>query len=128
MRVKKEYIKTSEDERGFVFEPLTGAALSRQHNVHVVLTQPGCVRGNHYHTQGVEIIVVRGATLARFRDEQELCEITIGENETVRFLIPNGISHAFKNVGGKSSVMIAFNTMFHDEKRPDVVRDILIER
>ena len=128
MRVKKEYVKTSADERGYVFEPLAEETLSRQHNVHVVLTQPGCVRGNHYHTQGVEIIVVRGATLARFRDEQELCEITIGENETVRFLIPNGISHAFKNVGGKSSVMVAFNTMAHDKKRPDVVRDVLIEQ
>jgi len=127
MMVQKEYVKTSEDERGYVFEPLTGETLSRQHNVHVVLTQPGCVRGNHYHTQGTEIIVVRGATLARFRDGQELHETTIGENETVRFLIPHGISHAFKNVSSKSSVMVAFNTMVHDEIRPDVVRDVLIE-
>jgi len=128
MRVKIEYLKAAEDERGFVFEPLDAGVLPHQRNVHVVLTQPGCVRGNHYHTRGTEIIVVRGSTIARFRDGQELHESIVGENETVRFVIPPEVSHAFKNTGNRASVMVAFNTIVHDEDNPDVVRDVLIEQ
>ena len=127
MKVEIEYLETAGDERGFVFEPLQAEVLPRQRNAHVVLTQPGCIRGNHYHTKGTEIIVVRGKTLARFRDGQELYETTVSESETMRFVIPHGVSHAFKNMGGKTSVMVAFNTMVHDEEKPDVVRDVLIE-
>lgn len=128
MMVKIEHVKTAEDERGIVFEPLAAGMLPRQRNVHVVFTQPDCVRGNHYHTKGTEIIVVRGSTLARFRDGQELHETTVGENETVRFVIPHGVSHAFKNTGSKTTAMVAFNTTFHDKDKPDVVRDVLIEQ
>jgi len=128
MRVKIEYVKTAKDKRGFVFEPLEAGVLPRQRNVHVVLTQPGCVRGNHYHTKGTEIIVVRGSTLARFRDGQEFHETTVGEKETVRFVIPHGVSHAFKNTGSKTTAMVAFNTTFHDEDKPDIFRDVLIEQ
>ena len=56
-----------------------------------------------------------------------LHEITVGENQTVRFVIPSEVSHAFKNTGNSTTVMVAFNTVAHDKKKPDVVQDILIE-
>jgi UDP-2-acetamido-2,6-beta-L-arabino-hexul-4-ose reductase len=128
MRVKIEFLNVKGDERGCVFEPLEPESLPRQRNAHLVLTQPGCVRGNHYHANGTEVIVVHGSTLARFRDRQVLREITVGENQTVRFIIPNEVSHAFKNTGNSTTVMVAFNTVAHDKKKPDVVQDILIEK
>ena len=127
MRVKIDHIRAATDARGAVFEPLDEAELSRQRNVHVVLTRPGAVRGNHYHTQGTEVIVVHGCCLARFREGEELYETTVGENETVRFYIPHGVSHAFKNTGSGISVMVAWSTVVHDPVDPDVKRDVLIE-
>jgi dTDP-4-dehydrorhamnose 3,5-epimerase-like enzyme len=127
MRVKIEYLNVQGDERGCVFEPLEQEVLPLQRNAHLVLTHPGCVRGNHYHTRGAEVIVVHGSTLVRFRDRQVLHEITVGENQTVRFVIPSEVSHAFKNTGNSTTVMVAFNTVAHDKKKPDVVQDILIE-
>jgi UDP-2-acetamido-2,6-beta-L-arabino-hexul-4-ose reductase len=127
MLVKIDHIQTSADARGAVFEPLDEAELSRQRNVHVVLTRPGAVRGNHYHRSGTEVIVVHGCCLARFRKGEELCDTTVGENETVRFYIPHGVSHAFKNTGSGISVMVACNTVAHDPVNPDVTRDVLIE-
>jgi UDP-2-acetamido-2,6-beta-L-arabino-hexul-4-ose reductase len=127
MSVKIEYLNVEGDERGFVFEPLEAEALPLQRNTHVVLTQPGFVRGNHYHTRGTEVIVVHGSTLVRFRDRQLLQEMHVGENETVRFIIPSEVSHAFKNTGNSTNVLVAFNTVAHDKEKPDVVQDILIE-
>jgi UDP-2-acetamido-2,6-beta-L-arabino-hexul-4-ose reductase len=41
-------VESFSDARGLVVEPLMPDLLSGQRNVHIVLTQPGCVRGNHY--------------------------------------------------------------------------------
>ena len=55
---------------GSVFEPLEPECLPSQRNIHVVVTEPGCVRGNHYHTRGTEVITVQGPALVRIRDGQ----------------------------------------------------------
>ena len=127
MKVKIEHLDVQGDERGCVFEPLEPEAIPIQRNVHVVLTQPGCVRGNHYHKRGTEVIVVHGSTLVRFRDKQVLYEEKVVDNQTVRFVIPSEVTHALKNTGSRATVMIAFNTVAHDREGPDVVRDVLIE-
>jgi len=122
-----EEIDVQHDARGFVFEPLYPDTISDQRNVHVVVTQPGCIRGNHYHEKGTEAITVFGPTLVRFRDQQKVQEMTVHENQAIRFTIPPRISHAFKNIGSKPTFLIAFNTMPHDKREPDTIRDMLIE-
>jgi hypothetical protein len=47
-RVKVQQITLHQDSRGTVFEALDAGYLARQRNVHVVVTEPACVRGNHY--------------------------------------------------------------------------------
>lgn len=59
MNLEMEEIDTQGDEWGFVFEPLEPDALPRQRNVHVVITRPGYIRGNHYYRGGMEVIVVK---------------------------------------------------------------------
>ena len=58
MRVVIEKLIMHSDARGAVVEPLEAQALAAQQNVHAVISQPGCVRGNHYHQVGTEKITV----------------------------------------------------------------------
>jgi dTDP-4-dehydrorhamnose 3,5-epimerase-like enzyme len=124
--VKKEMVKRFSDERGFVFEPVEGDQLTNQKNTHVVVSRPGAVRGNHYHQKGSEILVVCGPALVRLCKEGKIEDYSIDPGETIRLVIPPGISHAVQNTGDTDSVLVAFNTESHDPGHPDAVRDILI--
>jgi len=115
------------DPRGLVLEPLGADALPLQRNVHLVLTEPGKVRGNHYHERGREVTVAFGPALFRYRDGADVRDVLIPEGQAYRFTIPPGIAHAFQNTGENQMVLIGFNTEPHDPARPDVVRVVLIE-
>jgi dTDP-4-dehydrorhamnose 3,5-epimerase-like enzyme len=128
MRVIVDEIALHRDQRGVVFEPLDEVRLATQRNVHVVLTEPGCIRGNHYHRKGTEVITVYGPALVRLREDAELEERIVAEGQALRFTIPPGISHAVKNTGDRPNLLIAFNSEVHNWEAPDVVCDVLIER
>jgi len=127
MRVIVEEITIHHDQRGVVFEPLTPDALRAQRNVHVVLTERGGIRGNHRHQFGTEIVTVYGPALVRLRDKEEIEERIVAESCAVRFIIPAGVPHAFKNIGERLNLLICFNTEVHDRNNPDVMPDVLIE-
>jgi UDP-2-acetamido-2,6-beta-L-arabino-hexul-4-ose reductase len=122
-----EPVRSVTDARGLVVEPLDAGVLPVQRNVHLVLTEPGAVRGNHYHQRGREITLVLGPALFRYRDGTSLRDRQIPEGQACRITIPPGIAHAFQNTGTKPMVLIGFNTEPHDPARPDVVRDVLID-
>ena len=124
--VRIEPVDCSIDARGLVFEPLGPGDLSRQRNVHVVLTEPGCIRGNHFHRSGTEVSVAAGPALFRYREGSEIIDFLIPEGTTYRFIIPPGVGHAFQNTGANPLLLIGFNTIAHDPDQPDVVRDVLI--
>lgn len=126
-RVTIERLTFPTDARGLVFEPIGPDDLPHQRNVHVALTLPGHVRANHYHLAGLEITVVLGPALFRYRDGQEIRDLNVAEGEAYRITIPAGISHAFKNTGSVPQLIVAFNTVPHDPANPGVVRDVLIE-
>ena len=127
MRVIVDEIVIHRDRRGVVFEPLSPDALGAQRNVHVVLTEPGGVRGNHRHRSGVETVVVYGPALVRFKDGQEIAERVVADGGSARFTIPAGVSHSFKNIGDSPNLLICFNTSVHDRQNPDAEPDVLIE-
>jgi len=127
MRVTIEEITIHQDERGVVFEPISPDALTAQRNVHVVLTEPGGIRGNHRHQFGTEIVVVYGPALVRLRDGKEMEERILPQGCAFRFTISPGVSHAFKNIGERPNLLICFNTEVHDQNKPDVLPDVLIE-
>jgi UDP-2-acetamido-2,6-beta-L-arabino-hexul-4-ose reductase len=115
------------DARGLVIEPIGGDEIARQKNVHLVVTQPGGIRGNHYHLRGTEISVILGPALVRTREDGEIRDLQIPEGKAYRLTIPPNIPHAVKNTGTVPQIIIAFNTVVHDPANPDVVREVLIE-
>ncbi len=110
-----------------MIEPLGPDALPLQRNAHLVLTEPGAIRGNHYHEKGTEVTLALGPCLFRYRDDGEVHDLAIPEGQAYRITILPGVPHAFQNNGQGVMVLLGFNTQAHDPECPDVVREVLIE-
>lgn len=121
-----ERLRAHQDARGIVFEPLDVAELAVQRNVHVVLTQPGEVRGNHAHLRATEITTVVGPCLVRLKEGAQLRDIEVPGGETWRFVIPPGVVHAFRNPGPAPLVTISFSTEVHDPTGSDARREQIL--
>lgn len=122
-----ELLRVARDARGSVWEPLDAAGLARQRNVHIVITRPGGVRGNHFHQTATEVLVACGPALIRFRAaDGSLRDVELPEGEVRRFDIPPGVAHAIRNTGTRDLVLVSFSDRSHDPQNPDVVRDVLI--
>ena len=126
MSVNYEKLNVIRDSRGVVFEPLEGDAISDKKNAHVVISEPGVIRGNHYHKKGEETIAVMGPALVRIRDDTEIREIEVPRGEAYCFIFPPGQSHAIKNLSEDTNILIAFNTIGHDTQNPDTEVDVLL--
>lgn len=126
MPVIIEDIRLLRDERGSLFEPLGPPSISAQENVHVVLTEPGCVRGNHYHREATEMLAVLGPALVRVLDGPTVRDTTVPAGRVMRFVIPPGVPHAIQNIGHGPLLLVAFQDRPHDARNPDVWSEILI--
>jgi dTDP-4-dehydrorhamnose 3,5-epimerase-like enzyme len=126
MSVVIEELKLHGDDRGSVLELLAPDRLASQRNVHVVLTEPGCARGNHFHKRGTETLIVYGPAMVRTREAGVDVDTSIPAGAVFRFVIPPGVSHAVRNTGPSPNLLIAFNTVQHDRAEPDAVADMLL--
>jgi dTDP-4-dehydrorhamnose 3,5-epimerase-like enzyme len=125
-RATLQSVKTHRDARGTLFEPLTDAELQAQKNVHVVLTQPNEVRGNHVHESAVEMTTVVGPCLVRLKEADGIRDVEVPPGETWRFTIPPGVAHAYRNIGDTVMVLISFSTHLHDPAGSDTTREQIL--
>jgi dTDP-4-dehydrorhamnose 3,5-epimerase-like enzyme len=125
-RVTVYPVKTHRDARGSLFEPLNDEELAGQKNVHVVLTQPNEVRGNHAHRTAVETTSVVGPCLIRLKEAGAIRDLEVPEGETWRLTIPPGVVHAFRNTGTSVMVLVSFSTNLHDPAGSDTVREQIL--
>jgi len=125
--VRIDVLACHRDLRGAVFEPLPGDEIADYRNMHVVLSEPGAIRGNHFHVRGTEITTVAGPTLVRFREAGVVRDVVVPAGEVWRFRFPPGVPHAFRNTGERPGVLASFNTEEHDPLSPDAVREVLLE-
>jgi dTDP-4-dehydrorhamnose 3,5-epimerase-like enzyme len=121
-----ESVKTHRDVRGSLFEPLNDAELAAQRNVHVVLTAPNEVRGNHRHASAVEMTTVVGPCLVRLKEAGVIRDVEVPLGETWRFTIPPGVAHAYRNTGSEPMVLISFSTQVHDPNASDTIREQIL--
>jgi len=125
-RVRIETIQSHRDARGSVFEPLNDAELAAQKNVHVVLTEPAGVRGNHVHATAVETSTVVGPCLVRLKEAGEIRDVEVPAGETWRFTIPPGVVHAYRNTGDSVMVLVSFSTKVHDPVGAETRREQIL--
>jgi dTDP-4-dehydrorhamnose 3,5-epimerase-like enzyme len=126
MRVRIEPVKTHRDPRGSLFEPLADGELALQRNVHVVLTEPNQVRGNHVHANAVEMTTVVGPCLVRLKESHETRDVEVPAGETWRFTIPPGVAHAYRNTGDSLMLLVSFSTLIHDPNGTDTRRETIL--
>lgn len=119
-------VKTHRDVRGALFEPLDDAELRAQQNVHVVLTQPNEIRGNHLHRSGLETTSVVGPCQVRLKEGDTLRDVHVPDGEIWRFVIPPGVVHAYRNTGSGVMVLVSFSTNLHDPTGADTVRVVIL--
>ena len=121
-----EPVKTHRDARGSLFEPLDDGELCAQRNVHVVLTEPQEVRGNHVHATATETTTVVGPCLVRLKEADALRDVHVPPGEVWKFTIPPGVVHAYRNTGDAVMVLVSFSTNVHDPDRSDTSRDQIL--
>ncbi len=125
-KVVIQAVKTHRDARGCLFEPLTDAELAGQKNVHVVLTQPNEVRGNHVHATATETTSVVGPCLIRLKEAGQIRDLEVPSGEIWRLTIPPGVVHAFRNTGDSVMVLVSFSTNLHDPTGSDTAREQIL--
>jgi dTDP-4-dehydrorhamnose 3,5-epimerase-like enzyme len=126
MTLKYVKLRVVSDSRGVVFEPIEVQDILKQKNSHVVLSEPGVIRGNHYHIKGEEVMAVLGPALVRIKENGIIDEVIIPEGEAYQFIFRPGVSHAIRNLSDRINLLAAFNTTVHDPQNPDTVGDVII--
>lgn len=121
-----ERLRRAADHRGYVYEPLRGEELGDQRNVHVVFTQPGEIRGNHFHESGTEVTAVSGTARVRIKEQDVVTTHDIPDGETWRFTFPPLVTHSFQNAGPTPLIIVSFNTLPHDPANPNTTRDVIL--
>ena len=119
-------IPTHRDARGSLFEPVEDRHLRAARNVHVVMSEPGVVRGNHRHLVGHEVSVVTGPAQVRLKEDGVIRDVQVPTGETWRFTIPAGVTHAYRNPGPGLMVLIGFNSEVHNATQPDAIREEIL--
>ena len=127
-QVTVETVDCFSDARGWVIEPVDEALLAGKRNVHVVYSEPGAVRGNHFHERTTEVFVVVGPALIRVREDTVTRDIPVPEGRAMRFTVPPGVAHAIQNTGPRPMILMSFATQPHDRARPDTRAAVLIEK
>lgn len=126
--VTVEPVEFFHDARGWVIEPVDEALLAGKRNVHIVFSEPGAVRGNHYHERTTEVFVVVGPALIRVRESGVMRDIPVPEGQARRFTVPPGVPHAIQNTGARPLVLMSFTNQLHERANPDTVPAVLIEK
>ncbi len=115
------------DTRGLLFEPLGAGELDAQRNVHVVLTSPGAVRGNHAHRTAIETTTVVGPCLVRLKEPAGMRDVNVPPGAVWRFTIPPGVVHAYRNTGPDPLILVSFSNEPHDAAGVGTWREPILE-
>jgi len=121
-----ERLRPHLDARGAVFEPLDAGELSAQRNVHVVLTEPGAVRGNHWHRQATEVTSIVGPCQVRLKEAGTVYDLEVPAGEVWRLSIAPGVVHAFRNVGSGPMALVSFSSEPHDPSGAGLERETIL--
>ncbi len=112
-----------EDERGWGLNPFktSGVPEDASLNLHIVSLKPGFVRGNHYHTNATEWMLVYGGSakfLSKPIRENTVKEIFIKDEKPVLLEIPPNVEHAVINESKNDVYLVVFSSSVE----PDTIR------
>lgn len=124
------------DPRGQLVEFLRESDLPEKHKrfgqiYYVTFDSPGQVRGNHYHTRGVEWFgAVRGSVEVVLEDTRtkERAELVLNSEDPTfrRLAVGPWVAHAFRNLTPQA-VLLNYCSVQYDPSDPDRNPYVLIE-
>lgn len=120
------------DERGYLMEMLRAdeEIFSKFGQVYLSVAYPGVVKGWHYHkVQTDYFTIVKGMMKVVLYDDRpesatrgEVNEFFMGELNPLLVVIPPGVLHGMKAVGGKPGYLVNCPTEPYDYENPDEYR------
>jgi oxalate decarboxylase/phosphoglucose isomerase-like protein (cupin superfamily) len=129
-QVEAYVLKEEGDERGRAWQIGKGVDfLSAIEDIHLLTLNPGCVRGNHFHRDKREILIVEHDEewVLLWDDglEGEPQERRFEKAGVVTVLVPPGCAHAVENRGGGLMRIVAISDRRYDRSAPDTHRRVL---
>jgi len=126
-------LKNYGDTRGALYNiPDTDMQfLDKIQNIHFGKICPGSIRGNHYHHQSKEMLIIGYLdtwTLAwAKKDSDEISKKEFTESGAVLVKINEGVVHSVKNNGDKELEIIALSNRIFSKENPDTISRILLQ-
>lgn len=108
------------DERGWFLKAITGMEENiPDHTGEVYLTmgKPGQTKGEHYHPKALEwFTLISGKTLLKLEDVRthEKMQLEICFEDAITVFVPNGVAHAWENIGIENFILLAYTTLQYD--------------
>lgn len=127
-------IRRHEDSRGWLCEVFRQDELDQIHHPvmgYISVTAPGVVRGPHEHKEQTDLFAFLGPSdfkvclWDRRKDSKTFggyLEIVAGESHRAIIIVPPGVVHGYKNIGGVPGTVLNFaNRLYRGEgKKGDV--------
>jgi len=99
-------------------------------NIHFGKIHPNSIRGNHYHHQSKEMLIISYSdiwTLAwAEKDSDEISKKEFTGSGTVLIKVNEGVVHSVKNNGDKDLEIIALSNRIFSKETPDTYTRILL--
>lgn len=129
-RVEAYVLSDEGDKRGHAWQVGEHVDfLSAIEDVHMMTLDSGCVRGNHFHREKREMLIVaHEGEWALFWDDgpaEEPQERRFERPGVVAVLVPPGCAHAIENRGGGTMRIVAISDRRYDSSDPDAPRRVL---
>ena len=117
-----DYPIGSQDDRGWVIRPIFNKkndfkemdgdeGLGDVSNLHVVSIEPNIIRGNHFHKEQLEFLVVMGGLVEvvwQHPDEEEKTIKKVDTKSPVLLRVPQNVTHTIKNIGQDTVYVICY--------------------
>ena len=120
------------DTRGALYNILDADLqfLDKIQNIHFGRISPGSIRGNHYHHQGREMLIIGYLDTWMLawaeKGSSEISKKEFTGSGAVLIKVNEGIVHSVKNTGDKDLEIIALSNRIFSKEDPNITTRILL--
>ena len=112
VKIYRHSEQMKQDRRGWAFFPFQAGPDVRPpcetESLHLVMSEPGAIRGNHFHDHSAEWFCVFGGQGELYYEEDGLVQTARLDRDDLVIYIPPGVPHAVKNIGSTPLFLLAF--------------------